>query len=82
MAHIPINELPWGMRNHDTSKANEARKRKVKAIIGINQSVVYNSIKEASMSTGIHGSRICRCCKGKQGRAAGIRFQYVNYDNE
>lgn len=77
MSHIPINEIPWEKQNHDTRKASEARKRKVVMISQSGKQTAFESIKEASMKTGICKPCICRCCKGKQGASFGFRLKYV-----
>jgi len=67
-------------RNKDTSKATQARRRRVVMMgkSGIIRS--FDSIKEASELTGIPSSHICRNCRGQLSWAGGYQFRY--YEDE
>lgn len=67
-------------RNKDTSKATQARRRRV-VMIGKSGIIrCFDSIKEASDMTGIPSSHICLNCRGKSSWAGGYQFRY--YENE
>ena len=65
------------MRHFDTTRASEARKRKIVMISKNGIRKEFDSIKDAAKETGLHEPCICRCCKGKQGLTGGLRFVYV-----
>ncbi len=63
-------------------KLSEEHKRKIivsnmKKIICLDTGKIYNSIKEASLDTGAHKSKICLVCKGQRNKTNGLRFAYI-----
>lgn len=65
------------MRNTDTTKATEARKRAVALIKEGRTITVFRSIKEAGDALGIRPQHICRNCRGELRTAGGREFKYL-----
>lgn len=42
-----------------------------------NISKTFSCIRDAEKATGINNSSISRCCKGKQAKAGGYKWEYV-----
>lgn len=53
--------------------------KKNKAVICITDNIVYESIVEASMDSGVSESAIIACCKGKSKSAGHKRWAYMPY---
>lgn len=49
----------------------------VKQIVCGSITNTYNSIKQASLSTGISGRAISKCCQGMKGNAGGFEWQFA-----
>jgi len=65
------------MRNTDTTKATEARKRAVALIKNGKMVAMFRSIKEAGDALGIRPQHICRNCRGELHTAGGREFKYL-----
>ena len=62
--------------NYGTRTERSAKKRS-KQVLCTETNVIYPSIKEAAIQTGINDSDICRCCTGKRKTAYGYTWKYV-----
>lgn len=51
--------------------------KKVQSIDGNGNTKTYNTIKEASETTGIQKQNICKVCKGKREKAGGFFWKYI-----
>ena len=62
-------------------KISEKNKGKIctslrKAVLCIETNTIYDSIMDASKSTGCDSSSICKCCRGKKKTVGGYHWKY------
>lgn len=62
---------------HRAAISAATRNKKSKPVRCVDTGVVYPGISEANRQTGISTDCICRCCKGKNQHAGGLRWEYV-----
>ncbi len=65
----------------ECAKKAVAEKR-YKRVKNLDTGRVYESVKAASIDTGIGHSNITRVCRGEGKKAGGYRWEYVNLDSE
>lgn len=49
-----------------------------KKVVNIEQDIVYNSIKEASIQTGVSAGSISNCCRGVNKTAGGYHWKFID----
>lgn len=52
-----------------------------KKVLNLTNGVIYNSVREASIKTGVSFSNIGQCCRGKTRTAGGYKWFYIEDDN-
>lgn len=57
-------------------KENNGRKRKV---ICLETNIIYNSLKDAEIDTGVHSINIGQVCKKERKTAGGYHWEYIDY---
>lgn len=67
----PIDNLNY---SNVIDKASVAKFTKVKCV---NTGQIYNSVKEAADSLGLHHSNIVACCNGRRSHCGGMKWEYV-----
>ncbi len=69
------DSMPYHILNGQAcGKCNGGVKKKVRCI---NNNIIYDSLKEASIDTGVSISSICCCCNNKKKSVKGLSFEYV-----
>ena len=63
-------------KHHSEEAKLKLSKQHSKPVINIDTGEVYASISEASSKTGINLTSISNCCRGKQIKAGGYRWEY------
>lgn len=64
--------------NYIIGKEQECQDKRFRKVICIETNIIYKSIVNASINTGIHKDGIIQCCKGKQKTSGGYHWEYYN----
>ena len=67
----------YGKKQTDYQK-EMAKKAQEKQVMCIDTNKIYNSMKDASLDTGVNISKISLCCSGKRKRAGGLTWRLVD----
>lgn len=60
------------------SKLNKSNKKEVRCI---ETGIIYESIMDASIKTGINDNSISKCCNNKQHTASDLHFEFIDLNN-
>lgn len=81
----PKENSNWGTRNERSAEHRINHPDKSKTVEQIdpqgNVVGVYQSVMEASRTTGIHFGNICSVCRGERNVAGGYKWKYVEHED-
>ncbi len=76
-----MRKLLTGRKSSDEAIFNRAKGHMIK-VVCVETEIVYESLKDAQIQTGIDKSSITKVCKGKRDTAGGLHWKYLEVNNE